>query len=162
MRRAFLKRPARWACAMLAAFALACGSEQRPPPANRPATHANAPSAAAPSPSPVALSPAGPGDATAGALSYATFCASCHGKGGCGDGPLAETLDPKPARHCDGDVMNAMEDSYLVEVITRGGPAMGKSPLMAAWGGTLSPQQIQDVVVFIRSLADPPYDPPHS
>jgi high-affinity iron transporter len=100
-----------------------------------------------------------PGDAAAGAEPYALFCASCHGDDGCGDGPLASTLDPKPAAHCDGNVMNPLEDSYLVQVITEGGPSVGKSSMMAPWGGSLDEQQILDVVAFIRSLADPAYRP---
>ena len=103
-----------------------------------------------------------PGDSAAGALTYQNLCASCHGETGCGDGPLASTLDPKPARHCDGARMNGIEDDYLVEIITRGGYALGKSPMMAAWEGNLTPQQIQDVVAYIRTLADPPYAAPGS
>ena len=152
MRGAGLMGVAGWLWLWVAAATLACGSEERPP--QSPQTVAEAPVAEAPAPAAV-----GPGDAAAGANDYAMFCASCHGEGGCGDGPLAQTLDPKPARHCDGDVMNGLEDRYLVDVITRGGPPLGKSPLMAAWGGTLSPQQIQDLVAYIRTLADPPYEP---
>ena len=161
MRDTGLRGRAPWACGLLATIALACGSEQATPQneASAPPANSTGSVSVAATPAPAAV---GPGDAAAGAKSYATFCASCHGEGGCGDGPLAQTLDPKPARHCDGDIMNVMEDSDLVEVITRGGPAMGKSPLMASWGGTLSPQQIRDVVAFIRTLADPPYAPPTS
>ena len=130
----------------------ACGGGDEAP-AEKP-TQAATP-APAPAPKrPVALQP---GDATAGGEQYALFCASCHGDDGCGDGPLAGTLDPKPARHCDGHVMNALDDAYLTQVITEGGPAVGKSPMMAPWGPSLSEQQIVDIVAFIRSLADPPY-----
>jgi mono/diheme cytochrome c family protein len=45
-------------------------------------------------------------------------------------------------------------------VIKLGGPAVGKSPLMAPWGGTLDDQQIRDVIAFVRTLADPPYEGP--
>jgi mono/diheme cytochrome c family protein len=30
---------------------------------------------------------------------------------------------------------------------------VGKSPLMAPWGGTLSDAQIRDVVAFVRTLS---------
>ena len=66
---------------------------------------------------------------------------------------------PRPARHSDGTTMNALSDDYLFRVIDEGGAAVGKSPLMAPWGGTLSDDQIRSVIVFIRSLADPPYHP---
>ena len=150
------------AFALLAA-ALACGSgdeggSSAPPPEPTPAPEP----APAPEPEPTPeLEPAaepsdvtpGVGNAQAGAEPYATFCASCHGDDGCGDGPLASTLDPKPAKHCDGEVMGALDDAYLVQVITEGGPAVGKSSMMAPWGGSLSEQQILDVVAFIRTLA---------
>ena len=98
-------------------------------------------------------------DPAKGAVTYATYCASCHGEKGCGDGPLSATLNPKPARHCDGNVMNGLKDDYLFKVVKEGGQSVGKSPLMAPWGGTLNDAQIHDVVAFVRTLADPPYQP---
>lgn len=32
-----------------------------------------------------------------GAEDFATYCAACHGDGGKGDGPMADTLDKRPA-----------------------------------------------------------------
>jgi mono/diheme cytochrome c family protein len=46
----------------------------------------------------------------------------------------------------------------LFKVTKEGGPAVGKSPMMAPWGGTLSDEQIWDVVAFVRSLAQPPFE----
>jgi len=37
------------------------------------------------------------------------------------------------------------------------GASVGKSAMMAGWGGTLSDQQILGLVAFMRSLAEPPY-----
>lgn len=99
----------------------------------------------------------GSGDADAGGPLYVQYCASCHGEKGCGGGPLGEALNPKPALHCDGDYMNPKSDEHLFKVIQFGGGAVDLSPLMAPWGGTLSETQIVDVVAFVRSLADPPY-----
>lgn len=158
MRSTRLKLRPDWTLVLVAGLALACGSD---PPAEEPAPEAATPAPTVEIAEEAAL-PLGPGDAEAGAYTYKTFCASCHGETGCGDGPLASTLDPKPARHCDGERMNGIEDEYLVEIITRGGYALDKSPMMAAWGGNLSPQEIQDVVAFIRTLADPPYADPGS
>jgi cytochrome c553 len=64
-------------------------------------------------------------------------------------------LDPKPARHSDAAFMNALSDEYLFRLLKEGGPALGKSPLMGAWGKNLSEQQIRDLVAFLRSLAEP-------
>jgi len=117
---------------------------------------------AAPEPLRAAPAPAAdaPADPARGAAQYAMLCASCHGARGNADGPVAQTLDPKPARHSDGTYMNALSDAHLFSVIQKGGPAVGKSPLMAAWGGALTDAQIRDVIAFIRTLADPPYAPP--
>jgi mono/diheme cytochrome c family protein len=97
------------------------------------------------------------GDAKAGQQQYTVFCASCHGAGGNGDGPAAVALNPRPARHTDGDYMNSLTNEHMFKVIELGGGAVGKSPLMAPWGGTLSDQQIWNLVAFVRSLAEPPY-----
>jgi len=114
----------------------------------------------APAPAPDAdAEPVAAGDAKAGKTDYLMFCASCHGMSGAGDGPVAATLDPKPVAHNDGNVMNPLTNAYLFQVIKEGGAAVGKSQMMAPWGGVLSDAQIHNVVAFIRSLADPPYQP---
>lgn len=99
----------------------------------------------------------GAGNPELGKADYQTLCASCHGPMGGGDGPVAQALDPKPARHGDGAYMNALTDDYLFQVIKFGGTPVGKSAMMAPFGGSLSDQQIRNVVAFIRTLADPPY-----
>ena len=144
------------------AWFVGCGSaeepaapEPTPPAAETPVDPTPEPEPEAP---PAAETPtAGPGDPVAGAGHYKTYCATCHGETGCGDGPLSAGLDPKPAKHCDGSYMNALTDDYLFKVVKEGGASVGKSPLMAAWGGSLSDQQIRDVVAYMRSIADPPY-----
>ena len=103
--------------------------------------------------SPPAAIPGG-GAVEAAGRDYVLYCAACHGERGGGDGPLAATLDPRPAKHSDAEYMNALSDDYLFRVIAQGGAAVGKSPLMAGWGGTLSSDQIQGLVAFVRSLAD--------
>ena len=55
--------------------------------------------------------------------------------------------------------MNALSDEHIFKVIKEGGASVGKSPLMAPWGGTLNDAQIHDVVAFVRTLAVPPYQP---
>lgn len=93
------------------------------------------------------------GVAARGQGDYAAYCAPCHGPRGRGDGQLARMLVPKPARHSDAALMNALSDAYLVRLLKEGGPALGKSPLMAAWGRILSDEQIRDLVAYLRFLA---------
>jgi len=101
--------------------------------------------------------PSGKPDAARGAQLYAANCASCHGATGAGDGPAAAALQPKPAHHDDGNYMNALSNDHLFQVIQQGGASVGKSPLMAPWGGVLSNDQIWDVIAYVRSLAKPAY-----
>ena len=97
------------------------------------------------------------GDAAKGKAKYAQLCASCHGAAGAGDGVASAALNPKPAHHNDGGYMNPLSNEHLTKVITEGGASVGKSPMMAPWGAALGPQAVQDVVAFVRTLANPPY-----
>lgn len=143
----------------LALGMLACGSgEEAPAPAPAPEHAAppaatTAPPAAEPAPAPSTAA----ADPARGAVQYQMLCASCHGARGAGDGPAGQALTPRPARHDDGSYMNALSNEHLFRVIKEGGAAVGKSPMMAPWGGALSDAQIRDVVAFIRTLATPPY-----
>jgi cytochrome c553 len=56
--------------------------------------------------------------------------------------------------------MSALSNEHLFRVIQEGGAAVGRSPLMAPWGGALSDAQIRDVVAHLRTLAVPPYTGP--
>jgi mono/diheme cytochrome c family protein len=90
---------------------------------------------------------------------YMTYCASCHGERGKGDGTAAMSLPAKPADHTDGAIMNQLNDKFLYDIIAKGGGAVGKSGFMPSWGGALSDSQIRDVIAYIRSVATPPYRP---
>jgi mono/diheme cytochrome c family protein len=74
-------------------------------------------------------------------------CVSCHDAQGRGDGPVAVSLNPKPAdltamagHHPDGD--------YAWKI------ANGRGA-MPAWKGSLTENQIWDLVNFIQSLGVP-------
>ncbi|MCH7767544.1 MAG: TolC family protein [Nitrospinae bacterium] len=90
------------------------------------------------------------GRAAAGKAIYQRLCASCHGASGKGDGPVGRSLTPKPidftvhSRHHN--------DEYFFKAIQEGGPAVGKSPVMPAWGGQLKDEEIWDVISYIRAL----------
>jgi mono/diheme cytochrome c family protein len=103
---------------------------------------------------------AGAQDKAEGKKYYVTYCSACHGETGKGDGPAAVSLPVRPANHTDGSVMNQLSDKVLLEIISKGGPAVGKSPFMPAWGTQLREKQIRDVIAYVRSLATPPYNPP--
>lgn len=98
-------------------------------------------------------------DQAQGKKLYASYCVGCHGDQGKGDGPAAAALPVKPANHTDGKFMNQLPDQFLMEIISKGGVAVGKSPIMPAWGGALNDTQIRDIIAYVRSLAEPPYQP---
>ncbi|HEU4342068.1 MAG TPA: cytochrome c [Candidatus Binatia bacterium] len=88
---------------------------------------------------------------------YVTYCASCHGDTGKGNGAAANALPVKPADHTNGAEMNRLTDKFLREIISKGGPAVGKSSMMPGWGSNLTDRQVSDLVAYIRSIAQPPY-----
>jgi len=90
-------------------------------------------------------------DPTRGKEKYQQLCAACHGPSGKGDGPAAAALNPKPRDYTDKKF--SMSDQAMHDVIKRGGAAVGKSPVMPAWGQALSDQDIRDVIAYIRALA---------
>lgn len=98
-------------------------------------------------------------NAAEGKKLYSTYCASCHGETGKGDGIAGASLPVKPADHTNGAVMNQLNDTFLVNIISKGGSGAGKSSFMPAWGGALNDRQVRDIVAYIRSIAVPPYRP---
>jgi mono/diheme cytochrome c family protein len=93
------------------------------------------------------------GDAAKGAQIYGLYCSSCHGLTGAGDGPLAAALVPRPANHTDPAYMGSLSDEHLYKVIRDGGAAVGKSPLMAPWGGVVSEDQTRELIGHLRRLS---------
>lgn len=99
----------------------------------------------------VCISAYAEGDAAKGKASFNTTCASCHGESGVGDGVAAAALDPKPRDITDADYMSTLSDEHLVKVISEGGAAVGKSAMMPAWGAVLSPEDVLNVIAYIRT-----------
>ena len=97
--------------------------------------------AAVPSPSPSAY------ELEIGRNVYTTYCATCHGDTGAGDGFNAFNLDPRPRALGDPAFRKKRSDADLVGVIRRGGAGVGLSSLMPPWGHTLDDRQIEDVVL---------------
>ena len=150
----------RWVGSLLV-LQLACGGQEPAPPSAEPPS---APEPEPPAPEPPVSPGAGEsrpevppgslrGDAANGAALYGLYCSSCHGPGGKGDGPVAASLVPKPADHTDGDYMGSLSDTQLYTVIQKGGAAIGKSPLMAPWGGVVSEEDTKDLIAHIRRLS---------
>jgi mono/diheme cytochrome c family protein len=86
---------------------------------------------------------------------YMSYCTKCHGEQGKGDGPGAAMLNPKPRDYTDCKTMQKKSDEEIFKVISEGGEAAGMSADMQPWGGTLSDQEIHDLVKFIRGFCKP-------
>ena len=96
---------------------------------------------------------------TSGKEVYATHCATCHGESGKGDGSSATGFATKPFDLTSGRLMNSLPDEFLVDIVRDGGPAHGLAPTMPPFNRTLSRSQIEQVVAYTRTLAQPPYEP---
>lgn len=103
------------------------------------------------------------GDVQNGARLYARDCAACHGEQGQGNGPAGKNLPGLTFMHVDmkrgpADFTNASEmlgasDALLQGKILRGGMGTG----MPEWGSLYSPQEMWDVVSFLRTFTlEPP------
>jgi len=94
-------------------------------------------------------SPAATGDAASFAGIYKRHCRGNHGVDGQGDGlvfmPHVNNLTKKGC-------LEQLPDLYLRHVILNGGESVGKSTYMLSFTGTLSEQQIADVIAHLRSL----------
>jgi mono/diheme cytochrome c family protein len=85
---------------------------------------------------------------------YQAVCATCHGATGAGDGPGAAALDPKPSNFGDPSFWAERSDEDLVKVIREGGVAVGKSPLMPAWGALFDQAKAEAILAYIKTFAE--------
>ncbi len=93
------------------------------------------------------------GNAENGKAQFVQNCAPCHGQAGKGDGAAAAALNPKPRDLTDKAYMAGLKNEYLIDIVKKGGAAVGKSAAMPPWGAAMKDDQIRDVIAFVRSLA---------
>jgi mono/diheme cytochrome c family protein len=94
------------------------------------------------------------GDAGRGAELYQEKCVLCHGARGAGwDWSQKVQRPPVPVPDL-ARVGPTRSDRYLFQVIKEGGEAVGQTRFMPAFGFQLSNQDVWDLVVFIRRLAE--------
>jgi mono/diheme cytochrome c family protein len=116
-----------------------------------------APAAEAPAPAVPAAATAA-ADTAAGAKVFKSFCETCHGPEGKGDGVAAAALNPKPANFAvgafkyDANGNGTKGDVDDIKAIVHDGAAKhGGSPLMAPWP-MLSPSDLDAVAAYVKSL----------
>jgi mono/diheme cytochrome c family protein len=125
---------------------LQCRSQEPAKPAEeKPAAADAKPASDAPKKeNPVKSSPT---SLASGKKKFGQDCAMCHGKEGAGDGDLAEDMKLKLKDLRDADALKDLNDGDIYNLINNGkGKMMGEE-------GRLKPDEIWDVVNFVRSLA---------
>lgn len=83
---------------------------------------------------------------------YKVFCWQCHGMQGDGMGVNIPDMSTQPRDHTDTKSMKTRTDQELFDVIKGGGPALTKSILMPPWEGTLTDDEIRDMISYLRKL----------
>jgi mono/diheme cytochrome c family protein len=133
---------------IIGAFTLAAcggGSSATPQPAGTPVP--TPPAAYAGKTNPMANNSAA---AQAGKQIFDTNCSPCHGMDAKGDGPAAASLDPKPADLAD--LESRFSDAYMFWRISEGGAMPPFNSKMPSWKGTLSEDQIWQVITYLRTF----------
>ena len=87
----------------------------------------------------------------AGKQLYAANCVSCHGAEAMGDGPAANSLNPKPKPLAT--EMKSLKDDYLLWRISEGGAFSPFTSAMPAWKTIFSEDEIWQVIAFLRTLS---------
>jgi mono/diheme cytochrome c family protein len=77
---------------------------------------------------------------------FNTYCMNCHGETGKGDGPIGKSLVPPAANLTQ---LQNKSDDMIRKTIQNGRPGTA----MPSWKNDLSPQDIQDVLAYIRHLS---------
>ena len=100
---------------------------------------------------PGASAAASPESIQNGAALFKRHCVMCHGATGTGDGPAAKTLKGKLPSLADKAVMAKLTDAHIHETITAGKKTeVGNMP---ALGKRVKPEEITDIVSYVRTLA---------
>ena len=86
------------------------------------------------------------------------YCARCHDPESTPERVSNyDNLETKPHPFTEGDTLNKISDADLLAIVSHGGGALNKSPLMPPYGYTLSKAEIQALIAYIRLISDPPY-----
>jgi mono/diheme cytochrome c family protein len=80
---------------------------------------------------------------------FTSRCAVCHGEQGKGNGPGSAALNPKPRDYTNAAWQKSVTDDQLRAVITMGGAAVGKSPIMPSSPDLQAKPKVVDALVSI-------------
>ncbi len=83
------------------------------------------------------------------------YCAHCHGLEGKGNGPnIGKEFPVDPRNFTESEEMEKLSDADIKNVILDGGPSMSKSPMMPPWGKTLTEEDVDGLVKYLRKLCN--------
>lgn len=85
---------------------------------------------------------------------YQATCWVCHGEHGDGKGPAAKNLEgPSPRDFTNPEfVIEGREDEIARTIAFGAAESFHGSAMMPSWGSSLSPQQIRDVVAYLKTF----------
>ena len=86
-------------------------------------------------------------------------CVWCHSDTTPAGPSNRSNVSPDPPLMNDGNILNAQSDATLRKIIAQGGSAVGKSAMMPPYGSTLSEEEINDLIAYMRAIAVPAYKP---
>lgn len=87
-------------------------------------------------------------DPAIGLSLYTEHCAECHGPFGRADGPVAETLCPRPENLHQASRLH--DDPYLLWVVSEGTEAVGGSSGMPGFADVLSEDERWRIITTLR------------
>ncbi len=76
-------------------------------------------------------------------------CSNCHGKGGKGDGPAGNTLDPSPRNFTNCDLQGKRTDGELFGVVKNG---IEGTAMMAFTPSALTEEEAWKTIAYVRSF----------
>lgn len=91
---------------------------------------------------------------------YLASCANCHGADGTGVSASLLAFEEEMPDFTDCDFAVREPDADWIAVAHEGGPVRGFSRMMPAFGGALTPEQLQEVMTHIRTQCTDPNWPP--
>jgi len=98
-----------------------------------------------------------PGAPAEGRRQFVFYCTICHGAQGRGDGYMADTLwarnQIRPRDLTDTKYFESRSDQDLYVAIALGGAHSGKSLYMPAWSYTFTPDEINNLIAYVRAIS---------
>lgn len=86
------------------------------------------------------------------------YCAQCHGTDGQGHGVNSSVpeLPVGPMDLTSGKEMSRFDGAKIVKTLTHGGPVNTLDSLMPPWGNRFTPEEIENLMRYVRSLCTAP------